>query len=131
MRLEQHPLRNNFPFPELATARPSRMVLPPGLPHGGQVLAERNFTKDEIIEILQAALPGQGRRLYFFGQIDYVDAFRKPRWTRFCMSFQGRHDWVALAQQDDWAAIAQILSQTHGAGLTFEFANQHNETDDS
>ena len=128
IRLEHHPLPRNFRFPDLAgIERPSRIVLPPSSPIPGQALAERRFTQNEMIEILQAPRQG-GRRLYIFGQVDYIDAFRKPRWTRFCISFPGRPDLMSLAQQGNWAAIDQILEQP-GSTVSFEFATQHNETE--
>jgi hypothetical protein len=47
--------------------------------------------------------------------------------TRFCLSFRGNNVLVPLAQQGDWAAIAQAISQP-GVTATFDFANQHNES---
>ncbi len=127
MRMEQHPLPSNFPFPNLAgIIRPSRLVVPPQIPFGGQIAADQNFTQNQIVEILQAPIQG-GRRLYFFGQIDYVDAFDVPRWTRFCYSLVGNPTLVPLAQQGNWTAIAQALSQPNFP-MVFEFANQHNES---
>jgi len=128
IRMEQHPLAPSFPFPNLAgIARNSRMVVAPQIPHGGQAIADQDFTQNQIVEILQAPTQG-GRRLYLFGQIDYLDAFDVPRWTRYCFSFQGRHDLIPLAQQGNWVGIAQIISQP-GFNFSFEATNQHNESE--
>jgi hypothetical protein len=127
IRIEQHPLPPNFVFPNLtAIPRASRNVMAPNIHYGGSIVADQNFTQTQITEILQGPAQG-GRRLYIFGQIDYIDAFEEPRMTRFCMSFQGSHALVPVAQRGDWAAIAQAISQP-GFAWGFEFANQHNES---
>lgn len=126
LRIEQHPLPPNFRFPNLRSApRPSRIVMHPGIKYGGQVVADNNFTQTQIVEILQAPAQG-GRRLYVFGQVNYVDAFKVRRWTRYCASFQGRHDLVPLAQQGNWATLGQIAAQP-GSSFVWEGASQHND----
>jgi len=126
LRIKQHPLPPNFIFPNLAgIARNSSNVISPNLQYSFMSIADQNFTTTQIIEILQAPAQG-GRRLYIFGQIDYIDIFEKTRITRFCMSFQGRADLVQLAQQGNWGAIANAIVQP-GSAWSFEFSNQHNE----
>jgi len=126
MLLTDHPLPENSPFPELPPERPSRTGLAPKLPFNGSIVATRQFTQDELITILEGQTVG--KRLYFFGHIDYTDAFGKEHWNRFCYSFPGRHDWILLAQQGRWADIAAIQAQP-GFQMLFEAANQHNTTD--
>lgn len=127
MRIEQHPLPPNFVFPNLAAIpRVSRNVIAPNIQCVGYIVADQNFTQTQIIEILQGPTQGD-RRLYIFGQIDYVDAFEEPRMTQFCISSQGSDVLVPLAQQGNWAAIAKTISQP-GFIWGFEFASQHNES---
>ena len=87
------------------------------------------FNKADIIEILAGKGEGEGKRLYIFGQIDYIDAFGKNHWTRFCYSFPGWYEAIALAKMDKWEEIAKNLRQP-GFALNMEFAPQHNITDD-
>lgn len=124
VRLLDHPLPANFPFPALPVAPHSRLVIPNGVPFQGTVVADRRFTQNEIAGLLQA--PVEGTRLYVFGRVDYTDALGVARWTRFCLSFPGFHEMVPLAQQGDWTGIAQALAHPF-LGLSFEFAAQHNE----
>jgi hypothetical protein len=93
----------------------------------GHLLATKKFSQAEFIEIFNGHNPG--KRLYLFGQTDYVDAFKRERWTRFCYSFPGLHEFIPLAQAGNWQAIA-VRQNMQGFAFTFEIANQHNETDD-
>ncbi len=124
--LLDHPIPEDFPFPEIPKERPSRSTLPPRIPFLGNILATQNFTQAEWIEIFQG-VPAGGKRLYFFGRLDYRDAFGHERWNTFCFSFPGWHEAVLLAQQGNWNAI-DVASQT--AGFQFEAASQHNVTDE-
>jgi hypothetical protein len=92
----------------------------------GWAVADNQFTQAQIIEYLTAPAQG-GNRLYFLGQIDYVDAFGEPRWTRFCISFTGWHALIPLAQDGKWDEISKKIS-TPGTSFNFEAANQHNES---
>jgi hypothetical protein len=126
LRILPYPLPANTRFPVLPQDRTSKFVIPRGVNYGGAAIADYQFTQNQIVEIFQAPAQG-GNRLYIFGQLDYVDAFRRPRWTRFCASYTGNHDVVPLAQQGNWNAIAQIIRQPSFA-VSFEFANQHNDS---
>jgi hypothetical protein len=63
------------------------------------------------------------KRLYFFGQTDYIDAFKQKRWTRFCYSLPGLHEFMPLAQAGDWQAIVNRMNM-RGFAFTFEIANR-------
>ena len=127
MQIQDHPLPDDFQFPELPIVRRSKTMIPPNVPFNASALATELFTKEEIIEILEGRTNGQ--RLYIYGQVDYVDAFKKPHWTRFCYSFPGWHEAVPLARADRWDEITKKLFQP-GFALQFELAAQHNVTDD-
>lgn len=127
LRIEQHPLPPNFPFPDLSgSPRNSRFDIAPGMQAGGNVVADNTFSQAQIVEFFQAPAQG-GRRLYVFGQIDFTDIFDEPRWVRFCASFQGNHDLAPIAQQGDWAEIKRRSTQP-GFGFAWELAPQHNES---
>jgi hypothetical protein len=126
--LVDHPLPENFPFPTLTRTRGSKTMMPPNIPFTGHLVATRQFTKNEIIEILEGRATG-ARRLYIFGQIDCIDAFKKAHWTRYCFSFPGWNDAIDLAKRNEWGVIANILNNP-GFALNFEIASQHNVTDD-
>jgi hypothetical protein len=82
------------------------------------------------MEGLQAPAVG-GKRFYIFGRIDYVDAFKRDRWTTFCYSFCGYHAMIPLAQQGQWEQIqTAFVNPAPGVVLVFEAANQHNCTDE-
>jgi hypothetical protein len=108
LQLTEHPLPENFPFPNLPPERKSLTMVPPRIPSIGHLLATSKFTKDEIIEILTGA-PEGGRRLYIFGHVDYIDAFKKKHWTRFCFSFPGWHEAIDAARADRWDDIKIAL----------------------
>ena len=93
----------------------------------GNIVATKIFSQTEFVEIFQGCNPG--KRLYIFGQTDYIDAFKRDRWTRFCYSLRGVLEFIPLAQAGDWQAITDSLN-TSGRALRFQIANQHNETDD-
>jgi hypothetical protein len=123
-----HPLQENFTFPKLPSEHLSKLTLHSNLLFQGDVLATKKFTQAQWIEAFQAPAIG-GKRLYFFGQIDYVDAFRAKHLTRVCFSFKGFHDMMPLARDGNWNEINKIFSQTN-LSLGFELASQHNVTDD-
>jgi len=124
--IEDHPLRPNFPFPVLPPAGQSKMMIGPRVQAQGHILATKIFSQTEFVEIFQGRNPG--KRLHIFGQTDYVDAFKRDRWTRFCYSLPGALELIPLAQAGDWQAITNSLES--GRALSFEIANQHNESDD-
>lgn len=123
--IEDYPLHPNFPFPALPPAGQSKMMIGPKAQAQGNIIATKIFSKTDFVEIFQGRNPGN--RLYIFGQTDYIDAFKRGRWTRFCYSFAGAHECISLAQEGDWQAITNLINTS---ALTFEIANQHNETDD-
>jgi hypothetical protein len=123
----EHPLPDGFPFPKVSPGRQSKLMVPPRTPIAGHLLAAQKFTKAEIIEIFEGKAQ-EGRRLYVFGHIDYIDIFRQKRWTRFCFSFPGWHEAVSRAQNDQWDDIITALRNI-GPQLQFEVASQHNITE--
>lgn len=125
----EHPISENYPFPALPRKLPYLAMVPPRTPIGGHLLATNKINKADIVEILTGKGEGEGKRLYIFGQIDYIDAFGKNHWTRFCYSFPGWNEAIALAKMDKWEEIAKILRQP-GFALNMEFAIRHNITDD-
>jgi hypothetical protein len=130
--IETHPLPENYPFPDVQVRneRPSVAVLHPesAVPYYGHFTRATPFTADEIIEIFRGHGPGKGRRLYAFAQIDYVDAFNRPRWTRFCASYTGRRGLADLAETDRWELVRDMLCDDSGESR-WESTSQHNETD--
>jgi hypothetical protein len=103
------------------------MMIGPRYETQGHILATQKFSQAEFATIFQGQNPG--KRLYIFGQTDYTDAFKRDRWTRFCYSFPGCHEFIPLAQAGNWQAIANSIN-IPGFAFVFEIANQHNETDD-
>jgi hypothetical protein len=103
-----HPLPKNFPFPSLDEPK-SKSTIHPNLPFEGTIIAKNKFTRAQLEETLQAPITG-GKRIYVFGRIDYVDAFKAKHWTTFCFSFAGHHDVFPLAQQGKWDEIKTIFS---------------------
>jgi hypothetical protein len=133
LRIESHPLPTNFAFPDLPAGdkRETIAVLHPdsSLPYTGSFIrTDEPFTEAEIVEILHGHPHGKGRRLYVFGQVDYVDIFGKRHWTRFCACFNGRPNLVTAAENKEWGRIATALNNSAEGG--FGLANQHNCTDD-
>jgi hypothetical protein len=126
--IENHPLRPNFPFPELPPPGPSRMSIGPGVKPEAIIRARQRFSHAEFVEIFHGHI--RGKRLYIFGQANYIDAFKRERWTRFCYSFGGALDLIPLAQAGDWQTIANLVGAPGAPAFSFEIANQHNETDE-
>jgi hypothetical protein len=127
IRFIDHPLPNNFPFPDLPEPIGSTLGQAPRLEVHGHIIADENFTQDQLIEVMQGQVVG--KRLYVFGQTEYIDAFKRPHWHRFCFSFPGWHEAVLWAQAGNWDLINSILNQP-GFAPPFEAANQHNDTDE-
>ena len=124
----EHPLPNGFDFPELPPAAKSVYTIHQHTSPGSAIIARNRFTKSQIIEGLQAPGAG-GKRIYVCGIINYTDIFKRDRWTKFCLSFNGFHEMIPLAQRAEWDAISANLKIP---GITFQFdaALQHNDTDD-
>lgn len=126
MLLLDRTLPPNFPFPVISEEPTSRTTLPPRLQFDGHIRREDiTFSQEQLIEILTA----EKRQLYFFGQVDYIDAFGKSRWTRFCFSLPGFLPAIQLAKEGKWNEIEKIITSP-GFSFTFNVCNQHNVTDD-
>jgi hypothetical protein len=67
----------------------SRMFVPPGLNDPGFVLGPdatssmAKWLNRPITPQEQAAIVGGGMAIYVFGRIEYLDAFKKPRWSTY------------------------------------------------
>jgi hypothetical protein len=124
-RIEQYPLPKNFPFPTLIRPTLSRPVLwrDQPVPYRGRLQRAKPFTEAELIEVLDECKPGKGRRLYIFGEVTYVDSFKRPHWTRFCYSLVGNLSLGKMARDGQW----DMVRDGHFSEL--EMAYQHNETD--
>jgi hypothetical protein len=129
LTIAPHPLPDNYPFPELGKPGASIVLHPnSALPFTARVV-QSPFAETELVEILAGSDWGKGNRLYVFAQIDYLDAFKNPHWTRMCASFQGRPELPDAAASADWERVAALLKGSGEGGL-FSAADQHNETDD-
>lgn len=102
--IERFPLRPNYPFPVLPSLEKSKSVLYPHTSVEGHAENQIAFTSDQMNEIAAST----EKRVYIFGRIDYVDAFRDPRWAKFCM--------------------ATVENPFVGTGeIRFQHSSQHNE----
>lgn len=89
-----YPLPNDFSFPALSGSYDlTDLTLFPGLPIETYALAARDFQKQEWVE----AESGQRARFYVWGEIEYLDVFRVPRRTLYCISYSG------TGEQKSWA----------------------------
>jgi hypothetical protein len=78
-----HPMPPNTPFPVLSTIEASRSVLHASADCEGHAETNVDFTPAEIGRI------DENNRVYFFTRVDYIDAFKKARWTTACLSIIG------------------------------------------
>jgi hypothetical protein len=90
-----HPLPKNFPFPDLPATGNSKSTI-----HANEADSFAQFTPADrpiSIDDLVIALSGGGsNRLYCYGIIRYVDAFRISRTTKFMGSYSADRMMVAL-----------------------------------
>lgn len=95
------PLPANLDFPPYPAMEPSS-VLTVGaqqkLPYEFRI--ELTFSPEVFATIRSAT----SNRLYFFGEVTYLDVFKRRRKTRFCLS---AHDWSNIGQQLLWRAESQ------------------------
>jgi hypothetical protein len=125
---ERHPLPEKFNFPILDSTPKSKVTVHKDIPITGNIVATKKFTQQQLVEALQAPATG-GKRIIIFGKIDYKDAFGGDRWTNFCFSFAGQHDWIRFANGSEWERI-NTINESAKIPLIFEASTQHNETDD-
>jgi hypothetical protein len=113
-----YPLPPNWPFenPPANIARMSESVVYSDKPDFARTYMRRILTRDEIEQVIKA----DECRIYVYGLIRYIDAFKKPHTSRFCYSVIGGN---FLAEVTSGKLIDYV------SDMIFEAADQHNDAD--
>jgi hypothetical protein len=108
IRILPHPLPENYPFPEMDDRIPSVITI------FKDVVFPCKFPSHMALEADDVAIVARGEeeRLYLIGIIHYRDAFKRPRYTKFCISVAG-----------------PIPETSADSQVNFFFSNQHNDAD--
>ncbi len=78
--LDEWPLKDTFNFDGPPSAEPvAKALIPPGATSHYHTGSARPLTTEELASVNSGRL-----RLYIYGNVKYVDAFKKPRVTNFC-----------------------------------------------
>lgn len=120
--LVANPLPDDHTFPEIPTTE-GKTFLPKGIRFNGTAIADRKFSKEELITILRGSVTGT--RFFVFGEVTY-ETLGKSHYTKFAYSFPGSHNFIPLAEQDNWNAIKERFAST---GPMFDLAPRYNEAD--
>jgi len=84
VKLADYPLNETLP---IVSTRKGVTILGPGDTGHGFVPAGRALSSEELAE-MQAGT----RAVYVYGEINYIDAFKKKRWTKFRFMIGGNVD---------------------------------------
>jgi hypothetical protein len=106
-------LPQHFQFPDPPEVD-TTLTIPP---HGAirSRAFHRPFGPDELTEIEWA----RDHKLYLFGQVDYLDAFKIPRCSQFCCTLPG----------GIVTALNHPKIRDHPVSFAWEICDQHNDSD--
>ena len=108
IRILPHPLPENYPFPEMRGTIPSLITIFKDDVFPCKYPSHMPLNEDAVAIVAR----GEEERLYLIGMIHYRDAFKRPRYTKFCISVEG-----------------PIPEAGPNSTVNFFFGSQHNDAD--